>query len=755
MDHPERDPGRPKPRTGEEVDIERGDDHLGRDAFDVDGSMVTRGQEGDDRLQLPKHAEKEDALEEPAVPSWREQLTARAFAVSLVIGFFLSFVVMKLSLTTGIIPSLNVSAGLLGFFLIRSWTALLARVGLLQTPFTPQENTVVQTCVVATTGIAFSGGFGSYLLAMSRRVADSMGGGTAAAIDVKELSLGWMVGFLLLVSFVGLFSLVTLRKTMIVKFRLRYPSGTATAHLINSFHTSGGARKAGKQVAYLFKSFVGSFAWSFFQWFYTGGDDCGFGAFPTFGLQAYRQKFYFDFSATYVGVGMICPYNINLSSLLGSIISWGILWPYIQSKKGSWYSAELPASNLHGFAGYKVFISIAVILGDGLFQFFRVLLTSLIDINRRWKADRDFLKEEEEERSDHVLPSAATTAMSSNGRGATAVEALRRGRRGEAHDHAVGDPEEARRVKFFLKDQIPQWLSISMYVGLAAISCIGVPFIFPTLRWYHILVTYFIAPVLAFCNAYGCGLTDWSLASSYGKLAIFVFGMWVGVNGGGVLAGLAACGVMMNIVSTASDLMQDFRTGYLTLASPRSMFFSQIAGTAMGCVIGPCVFWIFYKSFPVGVEGSAYPAPYAQVYRGIALVGVQGFSTLPKNCLSLCLAFFLGAMAFNGLKMAVEHTKKGWHKYLPNVMAMAIPFYLGSYFTIDMCLGSLILFLWERRHRAHADKFAPAVASGMICGDGIWSLPAALLAMAKVQPPICMKFLSMAANAKVDAFLTG
>ncbi|KAL5076282.1 hypothetical protein RYX36_015266 [Vicia faba] len=92
-----------------------------------------------------------------------------------------------------------------------------------------------------------------------------------------------------------------------------------------------------------------------------------------------------------------------------------------------------------------------------------------------------------------------------------------------------------------------------------------------------------VQPVLsAFCNAYGNGLTDWSLASTYGKLEIFTIGVWDGASQGGVLASLAACGVMMNIVSTTSDLMQDFKTGYLTLASPRSMFVSQIIGTTMG-----------------------------------------------------------------------------------------------------------------------------------------------------------------------------
>jgi hypothetical protein len=39
---------------------------------------------------------------------------------------------MKLSLTTGIIPSLNVSAGLLGFFFVKTWTKLLSKSGLLR-----------------------------------------------------------------------------------------------------------------------------------------------------------------------------------------------------------------------------------------------------------------------------------------------------------------------------------------------------------------------------------------------------------------------------------------------------------------------------------------------------------------------------------------------------------------------------------------------------------------------------------------------
>lgn len=65
-------------------------------------------------------------------------------------------------------------------------------------------------------------------------------------------------------------------------------------------------------------------------------------------------RFYFDFSATYVGVGMICPYIVNISLLAGSVLSWGIMWPLIGAKKGDWYSDKLSASSLHGLQGYKV-----------------------------------------------------------------------------------------------------------------------------------------------------------------------------------------------------------------------------------------------------------------------------------------------------------------------------------------------------------------------------------------------------------------
>ena len=134
----------------------------------------------------------------------------------------------------------------------------------------------------------------------------------------------------------------------------------------------------------------------------------------------------------------------------------------------------------------------------------------------------------------------------------------------------------------------------------------------------------------------------------------------------------------------------------------------------------------------------------------MAILGVQGLGSLPKHCLDLCIGFFVAAIAVN---LARDLAAPKVARFLPLPMAMAIPFYLGPYFGIDMCIGSLIRFVWDRLDGARAKACAPPVASGLICGDGIWTLPQSVLALAGVKPPICMKFLSRTTNIKVDAFI--
>ena len=98
-------------------------------------------------------------------------------------------------------------------------------------------------------------------------------------------------------------------------------------------------------------------------------------------------------------------------------------------------------------------------------------------------------------------------------------------------------------------------------------------------------------------------------ASLFGKIGIFAFAAWAGAQNGGVIAGLSVCGIFLSVTAAAAGalrsavtpacaqeqavmrrqvwlivlnragLMGDFRTGWITLTSPRSMFVAQVVGS--------------------------------------------------------------------------------------------------------------------------------------------------------------------------------
>nr|GMC97921.1 metal-nicotianamine transporter YSL1 [Ipomoea batatas] len=644
--------------------------------------------------------EEEEVAETAArVAPWRRQITVRGLIVSSIIGCIYSVIGMKLCLTTGITPNFNVSAALLGFILVRTWSKVAQKLGIKSAPFTRQENTIIQTCAVACYSIAVGGGLGSYLLGMNKKAYEQTGVDAVgnSPSSYKDPAMGWLTAYLLVVCFIGIFVLVPLSKILIIDYKLTFPTGMATAVLINGFHTKND-KMARKQVKGFVKFMSYSFLWAFFQWFFTGkAADCGFSHFPTFGLQAWKKTFYFDFSTTYVGTGMICPHIVNVSMLLGAVLSWGVMWPLMEKRKGDWFPANLPETSMKSLNGYKVFISIALLLGDGLYNFTKILCFTLLSIQGRFKNRRRVSGRVEQNKS---------------------------------HDDLMKD-------EIFVREGIPMWVGVIGYIVLTIIAVGVIPMIFHQVKWYWVILIYAITPTLAFCNAYGAGLTDMNMAYNYGKVGLFVMAALAGKENG-VIAGLAGCGIVKSVVNVSVNLMLDFKTGHLTLTSSRAMFLSQAIGTIIGCVVAPLSFFLFYNAFDVGNPNGEYKAPFALVYRNLASVSIEGFSVLPQHCLQMCYGFFGLAVMMNLVK---DVCPKRIGKWIPVPMAMAVPFIIGGNLGIDMCVGSVIVYVWHKLKSKQAELMVAAVASGMICGEGLWILPASILALAKVYPPICMKFL--------------
>ncbi|KAJ0555782.1 putative oligopeptide transporter, OPT superfamily [Helianthus annuus] len=451
-----------------------------------EGNRRDRKRHGGDRTR-----EKDDDFDSVQVSKrlqpWTKQITVRGVAASIVLGSVYTVIAMKLSLTTGILPNLNVSAALLAFVYMKTWTKLLQKSGISTVPFTRHENTMIQTCSVACYTIAIGGGFGSYLLALNKKTYELAGGANSPGTYKNFVSI------------------------LIVDYKLIFPSGTATAVLINGFHSQGDMM-AKKQVKGFSKYFSISFLWAIFQWFFTGKGECGFAQFPTFGLQAWKKKFYFDFSLTYVGTGMICPHI-----------------------KGEWFPSNVPESSMESLNGYKVFISISLLLGDGLYNFIKILYFTYASIYGKIK--RENLN-------------------------------LAVGSKNETTE------DERIQNEVFNKERIPMWIAVIGYTFFTILNTFTIPLIFPEVKWYSIIAAYIIAPSLAFCNAYGVGLTDWDMAYNYGKIGLFLMAAMSGKQQG-VVAGLVGCGVLKSVLYVSSTLMHDLKTGHLTLTSPRTMLLSQ------------------------------------------------------------------------------------------------------------------------------------------------------------------------------------
>ncbi|KAJ1272711.1 hypothetical protein BS78_06G223600 [Paspalum vaginatum] len=653
----------------------------------------------------------EQVFEGEPVPTASEMITARSVAVSVVLGATLSVVAIKLSLSSGYLPLLTIPAGLLGFFLSRSWVRLLNGCDVAQLPFTRQENTVIQTFVAACSNIAYSGGFGSYILAMSRVSAED--GAEEGDSNFEEPSVLRLIAFLFLTSFAGMFAIMPFRNSLIIRHHLTFPTGTATAHLINSMHTPHGAKQASKQVSVMFKTFFGTMAWSVWQWLFTGGEDCGFKSFPIFGIDAARSGFSFDFSMTNIGIGLFSPYKITISMLLGSVASWGILCPYLYMAD-TWYDP--------GEAGaYRMFIGVSMVLADGLFHLLCILLRTLRAMRRRRHsqlAAQPFMYLGVDDR-----PPARSF-------------------------------DDRRRAQVFLRDRVFDPAAVAGYVALSAVSTVAVPRLYPQLSSIHVAVAYLVAPLFAFCNAYGMGMTDVSVAPTYGKLAVLAFGSWVGLGNGGVVAGLAGGLVIVAAVCTATDLMQVFRTGYLTLTSPHAVLVSQVAGTALGCVINPLAFAILYGVYSDDGDGGASVAGYGKMYRGITIMALsrQG---MPRYSVLICKISFALALSMSVLREV--STRRRWRvgRYLPCTIAVAVGIFLPPRIAIGMFVGSIVVYLWRRLDADGARMLSPAVAAGLICGDGIGSLLQSMLQLFKARPPICIMFLSRSENKRLDAYLAG
>ena len=161
-----------------------------------------------------------------------QNFTVRGVLVGLVIGVIICFSNTYFGLQTGWISGMAMPAALIGFGFFKT----VARC--IDYPFTPVENVLVQTVAGALGTMPLGCGFVGVLPALQYLLKPEENG--PLVLSTAQLIV-WGVG----ICFFGVVFAVPLRKEVIIREKLKFPSGTATALIIGVLH--GDMDKEGKR----------------------------------------------------------------------------------------------------------------------------------------------------------------------------------------------------------------------------------------------------------------------------------------------------------------------------------------------------------------------------------------------------------------------------------------------------------------------------------------------------------------------------
>jgi len=706
-----------------------------------------------------------------------QNFTLRGVLVGLAIGVVICFSNMYFGLQTGWVSGMAMPSALIGF----AYFKVVART--LKLPFTPVENVLVQSVAGSVGTMPLGCGFVGVIPALNYLLTEEENG-------PLNISLWRLIVWSLGICFFGVVFAVPLRKEMIIREKLKFPSGTATALLIRVLHgdekskdvvareTSDGNDDGEEETQGLLRgssvreehdlrpsldhaerqeqdnelgsdgdwkdkirllliSFAGSALYTVVSYFIPQLHDI-----PILGLPlATKWLWTLNPSPAYVGQGIIMGPATTLHMLLGAIIGWGILSPLAKHK--GW--APGPVSDwTNGSKGWIVWISLAIMLADSLVSLGWLLLRPLISIAKLY------------------FPTAKATFQSHTWRDLLTLNISRQQRYTPLPNSSSQNPISA--IKSHLaKDQEPDAppehliSNRTTILGLIAslILCvIAVHISFPTLIPLRLtLLSLVLALLLSIMGVRALGETDLNPVSGISKLTQLVFALVTPTTGPGaknaVIINLVAGAISESAALQAGDLLQDLKCGHLLGAAPSAQFYGQIIGSAVGAVVSALVYRLYTSVYTIPGGLFEVPTGYVWVFTARLVTG-SGLPPMVKEWAGgAAVVFAVGTVVRvwgNARKMAGQGGK--WIDYVPGGIAVAVgescltkyrlldaDFDTGMYntpsFTLARTIGGLIS-LWWRRWKGKSETPIIVLASGLILGEGLFSILNLLLASLSV-----------------------
>ena len=175
----------------------------------------------------------------------------------------------------------------------------------------------------------------------------------------------------------------------------------------------------------------------------------------------------------------------------------------------------------------------------------------------------------------------------------------------------------------------------------------------------------------------------------------------------------------------AGDLMQDLKTGHLLGASPRAQFCAQLIGSTASIFVTVGAFNLYAEAYGCqatahwSCEGGQFQVPVAHVWKDMALLMQDGMGALPPSALCFAAAFCAVGVLLPLLETFGPRRLRHW---LPSGIAFGIGMYLPPEWTLPRVAGALLELCWRRRRPASHRNLHLMVASGLVLGEGVFSI---------------------------------
>ncbi|KAK9466276.1 OPT oligopeptide transporter protein-domain-containing protein [Lipomyces arxii] len=639
------------------------------------------------------------------------QTTPRAIVVGLAIGSIVLFSNFQFGLQTGWISMMSLPSALLAYAAFKTFNKYLTY------PFTDVENVFVQSLAVAVGTGPLGFGLVGIIPALEKFLTVEEGG----PIKMSSLQiLIWSAG----IAFFGVFFAIPLRKQVIVKEKLRFPSGSATATMIQVLHekpadvVAEASSTANQSVATPEEEIDGelakddgAYARNIHNLIVSFNISSGYTIaayfipflrnLPVFGASAARNWLWtFQPSPAYVGQGIIMGLPTVSSMLLGAFLGWGILAP--MATKAGWSPGPIDDWQTGG-QGWILWISLAIMVVDSVISFTVVVGKSLYKSMGNQRLYTSIPVELPEQTDAQVLAEADES---------------------QAEEHIEEEDVDAPE-----QYQVSQRVTIIGIAGTTLLCIIGIKFVFPIVPLYAIIFAILIAFVLSILGVRALGETDLNPVSGIGKISQLLFAVIVPrSHPGAVLINLIAGGVAEAGAQQAGDLMQDLKTGHVLGASPKAQFYAQVLGTGYSVALSTVVYKLYNAVYEI--PGAVFRIPTAVVWIDCSRL-VTG-AGLPPHAQSFALLF---AVIFGALSVVKAlYSDRKWVVWIPSGVAVGVGIYNSPSFTLARFVGGLgSWYLSRKTSYFYTDSVALVIsASGLVLGEGLFSVVTMVLTSLKV-----------------------